>query len=288
MEIYPLTHDLIFKSVFGRERNTCILIPLINTVLGYSLNDRIERAHIINPFHYGEGIDDKTAVLDIRAVDGAGCHYNIEMQVDRDNSYLKRALFYLNDLYTAQLHIGEKFEQLNRTIGISFVCFPLFPKRRKIHSRFRFVDPDEYQELDIQELHLLELEKFRGESVNTLCASLDKWLHVLKYSLKYASIETEIPQALLDEEGIEMTIDEYRKTVADQKVLNMIRLREKSEHIYASKIAQAESEGLEKGLAEGEVRGEIKGTIGAAKKLLRAGKPREEIARILEVPEDSF
>jgi predicted transposase/invertase (TIGR01784 family) len=283
-ESYPLTHDLIFKSVFGRERNTCILISLINTVLGNSLNDRIEKAIIINPFHYGEGVDDRTAVLDIRAVDGTGCHYNIEMQVDRDNSYIKRALFYLNDLYIAQLHINQDFEMLNRTIGISFVCFPLFPERKKLHSRFRLIDPDEYHEFDIEELHLLELAKFRGESVDSLLTPIDKWLHVLKYSLKYATIETEIPQTLREEEGIEMTIDEYRKTVADQKVLNMIRLREKSEHIYATKMCQARREGL----AEGEAKGKAEGKIEAAQKLLQSGLAREEIARRLELPEDGF
>jgi predicted transposase/invertase (TIGR01784 family) len=175
MDIYPLTHDLIFKSVFGRERNTPILIPLINAVLGYSMEDRIKEALILNPFHYGEGVEDRSAVLDINVTDGQGRHYNVEMQVKREDAYIKRAFFYLDTLYTGQLQASNDFDLLNKTIGISFVCFPLFPERKKLHTRFRIVDTDEYLDADIQELHLLELAKFHGKSAVSLMTPLDRW-----------------------------------------------------------------------------------------------------------------
>jgi len=81
-----------------------------------------------------------------------------------------------------------------------------------------------------------------------------------------------------------MTIEEYRKTQADREVRNMMRLHEKSEHIYATGMGQARREGL----AEGMEKGEAKGKVGAAHKMLLAGMERGDIARILELPENSF
>ncbi|MHC9539371.1 MAG: PD-(D/E)XK nuclease family transposase [Vulcanimicrobiota bacterium] len=43
-------NDIIFKSVFGRDTNTHILMPLLNSVPGFTDRERIEKAEILNPF----------------------------------------------------------------------------------------------------------------------------------------------------------------------------------------------------------------------------------------------
>ncbi len=274
MEQIPLTNDIIFKSVFGRDTNTHILMPLLNSVLGFTEKDRIEKAEILNPFRYGEKAKDKTVVLDIATIDSLGRRYNIEMQVNRDVNFIPRVLFYLDSLYISQLAGGVNFSKLRKTIGISFVDFLVFPSCSRIHSRFCYKEWDENDRLtDIKELHFLELPKFRGESVESLSISLDRWLHLLKYSLKYANIKIEIPAELKAEEGIEMAINAYRKSLADRKVQNMIHLREKAEGMTAAEISVAREEGRAEGLAEGEMRKSIE----IARKLLQKGTDKEEV-----------
>jgi len=77
-----------------------------------------------------------------------------------------------------------------------------------------------------------------------------------------------------------MAIRAYRKTLADPEVQYMMHLREKAERIEAGRLADA----IEHSLAEGKIEGKIE----AAQQLLKSGMPREEIARRLEIPTDSF
>ena len=282
--IYPITNDIIFKSIFGREAHTPILIPMMNAVLGYSPGERITQADILTPFRFGEGVKSRSAVLDIHVKDGRGWRYNIEMQARYETGYLKRALFYLNGLYCGQLVQSDLFDTLQRTVGISFVSFDIFPDTLGFHNRFRLKSLDKDFSLDIQELHMLELSKFHGKLVESLTTPLEKWLHVLKFSLKYAKITTEIPAVLKEEEGIDMAIRAYRKTLADPDVQYMMHLREKAEHIEAGRLADAMKEGLAKGRTEGRTEGKVEGEIekarNIARKLLLKGMEREEVKSI--------
>ena len=273
MEPIPLTNDIIFKSVFGRDTNTGILMPLLNSVLGFTELERIEKAEILNPFRYGDKVKDKTVILDIATTDSLGRRYNIEMQVNRDVNFIPRVLFYLDSLYISQLAGGVNFSKLRKTIGISFVDFLIFPGYSGIHSRFSYREWDDgFILTDIKELHFLELPKFRGESVESLSTSLDRWLHLLKFSQKYANIKVEIPAELKAEEGIEMAINAYRKSLADRKVQNMIHLREKAEGMTAAEISVAREKGIAEGRAEGKAE--------VARALLQRGMDREEVKAI--------
>ncbi len=293
MEQIPLTNDIIFKSVFGRDTNTHILMPLLNSVLGFTEEDRIEKAEILNPYRYGDKVKDKTVVLDIATTDSQGRHYNIEMQVNRDVKFIPRVLFYLDSLYISQLAGGVDFGHLRKTIGISFVDFLIFPDYSRIHSRFCYKEWNDNDTLtDIKELHFLELSKFHGESVESLSTSLDRWLHLLKFSPKYANIEIEIPAELSAEEGIEMAINAYRKSLADRKVQNMIHFREKAEGMTAAEISVAREEARAEGLAEGEARGEAKGelkkSIEFARKLFQRAMDKEEVKSLTGLSDEQL
>jgi len=274
--LYPITNDIIFKSVFGREAHTPILIPMMNAVLGSSPGKRITQADILTPFRFGEGVKSRSAVLDIHVKDGRGWRYNIEMQARYETGYFKRALFYLNALYCGQLVQSDKFNTLQRTVGISFVCFDIFPDILGFHHRFGLTSLDKDFGLDIQELHILELSRFHGKLVESLTTSLEKWLHVLKYSVKYATITAEIPAVLRAEEGIEMAIRAYRKTLADPDVQYMMHLREKAEHIEAGRLADARDEG----------RMEEKQEI--ARRLVEKGMSRDEIQNVTQLSDEEM
>lgn len=75
---WNMTNDLIFKVIFGRDTiaSKLLLVDLVNTV------------------------------LDIKAKTDSGIFINIEMQVDRQNDYFERALYYWAQLYTEQLKEG--------------------------------------------------------------------------------------------------------------------------------------------------------------------------------------
>lgn len=140
-------------------------------------------------------------ILNIATTDSQRRRYNIEMQVDRDVAFIPRALFYLDSLYISQLAGGVDFSSFRKTIGISFLGFVVFPVYSKVHSRYYYRELDDgFVLTDIKELYFLELPEFHSESVKKLSIPPERWLNILKFSVKYVTIAVEIPADLSAEE----------------------------------------------------------------------------------------
>jgi len=90
--------------------------------------------------------------------------------------------------------------------------------------------------------------------------------------IKYATITTEIPAVLKAEEGIEMAIRAYRKTLADPDVQYMMHLREKAERIEAGRLADARMEEKQE----------------IARRLVEKGMSRDEIQNITRLSDEEM
>lgn len=81
-DVLPLTSDLVFKAVYGRDTPECkkALIAVLNVILTdleHPIKDLVYR----NPFIYGEQPSDKQIIMDIKAELDNGDWVDIEMQV---------------------------------------------------------------------------------------------------------------------------------------------------------------------------------------------------------------
>ncbi len=101
MDRHTLMNDIIFKIVFGTEPNSPLLRALINALLGLAGESRIVELQVLNPNTDKEYLQQKGAILDVKARDGQGRLYNIEVQVSREPAYIQRSLFYLARLFGA-------------------------------------------------------------------------------------------------------------------------------------------------------------------------------------------
>ena len=70
--------DYAFKRVFGREQNSDILCSRLNAILQPPLDQRLVSEEILNPFLDQETVEDKPAILDIKARDQLGRLYNVQ------------------------------------------------------------------------------------------------------------------------------------------------------------------------------------------------------------------
>jgi len=84
--------DFVFKKLFGSEENKDILISFINSIL--SAEEQIKDIELKNPYNIANYINGKMSILDIKAVDGKGKWYDIEMQLLEHIFYEKRAFYY--------------------------------------------------------------------------------------------------------------------------------------------------------------------------------------------------
>ncbi len=276
-----LTNDIVFKIVFGSEKGLPVLRALLNALLELSGENRIAELKILNPQLDRERLLQKGVVLDVSARDGQRRQYNIEVQVSQQPAYTERALYYLTRLFSSQLDVGEPYARLAKTIGISLLDFELFPDLEDLHSMYRLYDQGHGRELsDILELHFIELYKVRSDKPQELRTPFERWLHVLKFGELYEAEQSPVPEALAREEGIEMALDGLRRARASDEVRELIEMRLKASHEWASQMEQAEREGLEKGRQEGRQEGHREKQLEVAQRMRRAGMTTETIAQI--------
>ena len=167
------------KIVFGTHQNEAILRALLNALLNLQGRDRIVELEILSPSAEKVSIDDKGPVLDLKARDEAGTHYNVEAQLRAGVSdYTKRSLYYTAKLYCGQLKSGSNYHLLQRSVSISILDFNLFPESAELHSKFQLWDRErDYKLTDDLELHYIELPKFTPDKPQQLKSRFEKWLY---------------------------------------------------------------------------------------------------------------
>lgn len=92
--------DIAFKKLFGVEENKDLLMSLINSIV--SKEDQVVHVELLNPYNPQNFLGDKTSILDIKARSETGKLFNIEIQIYKEEDYLKRGLFYWSELYAGQ------------------------------------------------------------------------------------------------------------------------------------------------------------------------------------------
>ena len=80
-------NDMVFKVVFASATNDHLLRALLNALLGLTGTERITEIHILNPYVDKTYLTEKGVVLDIKARDGQGQRYNIEVQLQDQSAY---------------------------------------------------------------------------------------------------------------------------------------------------------------------------------------------------------
>jgi predicted transposase/invertase (TIGR01784 family) len=174
--------DYAFKWLFGNEKRPKSPIHLLNALLSHERQEQVVEIRILNPFSEKMSFDEKLCILDIKAVDQLGRHFNVEMQMVVPESVPQRFLYYWARLYTEQLQKGDDYDLLKPTISMCFVDGVVFPRSPDYHHVFRLVDSEHGITLtDDLAIHLFELPKF-NLTAEQLETPLEAWLYFLRYA----------------------------------------------------------------------------------------------------------
>ncbi|MDA8408858.1 MAG: Rpn family recombination-promoting nuclease/putative transposase [Treponema sp.] len=248
-------NDLVFKFIFGMDERKELLQDFINLILervGLPLASTIR---IRNPFNLRQYADDKESVLDIEASDDSGRFFDIEMQLEEQDYYGSRAMYYWSRVYGAQLKMGVDYRALHPVVGIHILDFVMRKDKTHFIKLFKprdLLDPDPAGASILSEQMvqiMLELPLMdRGQH----CGRLEKLLLLL---------ETEggndtMTYSLAEQEKIFAEIDEaFRKFNADPELRSIYEGHLKWQHDHATFLTVAR----EKGEAEGRAKGEAEG-----------------------------
>ncbi len=250
--------DFAFKILFGSEENTDILLPFINSIL--SLSNPLTELTLLNPYNHKTHSTDKLSILDIKARDGLGHLYNIEMQMTDQVSYSQRALYYWSKLYSQQLKEGEDFAALNKTISIHVLNFNHFDEP-DYHNIYHILNAKtKTRSFEDLELHFIELKKFDKDLAH-LTTALDRWATFLSKAEQWD--RNFIPEELRIDPAIEKAA----------LALDMLSLDEEEREIYEAKLKwlRDESGTFKKIREQGREEGEAIGIEKVALSLIKKG-----------------
>jgi predicted transposase/invertase (TIGR01784 family) len=249
--------DYAFKHVFGREPTRPILIDVLDCVLNPA--PKIKDLDLLNPFNPKEALDDKLSILDIKARDRTGRHFNIEMQMIAFRYYEKRILYYWAKLHQQQLQEGRDYLELKPTISISFLDHVLFPDVPEYHLRFRLLEESKHFPFTSDmEFHILELPKFT-KSAAELTSGLDIWLYFLRHAEK---MDTEaLPPAFQRQPMVLRALEELKMLSQTDLERERYEARRKAQLDYNKGLKVARMEGLEEGREQGRQEGRQEGRM---------------------------
>jgi len=171
--------DCVFKAILGREENKDLLMNFLNAMLGLEKRERVEKVDILNPYNEKEYFDSKVTVVDIKAMDGKGRTFQLEVQCGNGKALKSRALYSWAQTYCRSIGTGEDFEKLKPTVAIWLLRDSLFPQTDAVHLQFRVCDLQHSISLTKHlAIHMLQLKKFQDGSI--MKTDKERWLNLFK------------------------------------------------------------------------------------------------------------
>ena len=264
--------DVVFHMLFGEQKHERITKKLIEDVIG----EKVETIELEKtPYLWGEQVNDKVGIIDIRAKINGKNPIDIEMQIADEKNIEKRILFYWSKLYLKQLKEGEKYKDLNRSIRIIFLDYKIEKlEELPIHTKWQIRDSKNGKTILTKDLevHIIEMPKIKEKLEE---GSLKKWILFLENpegeeTKKMAENEKEIKEAIETLE--EISSDEAKERMAE--------LRQKYIMDRAEELETAEEKGIKKGIARGKEEGKKEEKIAIAKKMKEKNIPINSIIEI--------
>ena len=248
----------MFKATFTKFPD--LLKRLIAVLLKISL-ESIEKFDITNTEISPETLGDKFCRLDINMkVDGQIT--NIEVQVEKEDHYTDRALYYWSRACSTALKEGQEYSQLPRIVHIHILNFNLFDCV-EFYSEHQVLEVTRHTPLTNKEAFLFfELLKL-PEQIDS-GDEMKLWLALFK-------AQTEEELAKIEALGVptmQQAIEAFRHVAATDEFKEMERLRSKARHNEAQALYNA------------EVKAKKENSIAIAKKALQMNFPINDIAML--------
>lgn len=257
------TNDYIFKRIFSKKGNEDLLKDLLEGILEI----KIDKIEVIQEVEIERiDIEDKTGVLDIKAIVDETTTIDIEIQVRNEYNMIERTLFYWSGLYYTGLKRGERFKEANKVVTINLLKFNMFEEKN--YHRIGVIKEKEDNKIltDKLELHFIELPKFL-QSKDGGNKKLRQWLDFICNER-----EEEVKMAVKENKKIAKAEEEWEYLKGDEAEKRIAFLRDKWERDWISNIEGAKERGFEIGLKEGKEIGIKEGIKEGKETGLKEGK----------------
>ncbi len=262
--------NIAFKKIFGNDNKKEILISFLNAVLDFKGEKEIKEITILDPYQAPKIEGLKETILDVRAVDGRGISFIVEMQIKKQPYFDKRVLYYASKAYVSQIESGEEYPKLNQVIFIGVLDFEMFEGKDYLTRHLILNKKTLKQEIMDLELNFIELPKFKKKE-NELKTVVGKWIYFIKNAknLKVIPKILTTPKEIV--EAFEIA-DKHTWTKNELDVYEYWQIQETGDRL-ANELA------LEEGKKEIYEQGILHDKIDTAKKMLKDNVPVDTIVK---------
>jgi predicted transposase/invertase (TIGR01784 family) len=300
------TLDVTFKMLFGQEKNTDILISLLNSLLNFTGDKEIVSIEINSSELPVSFLGDKTvksgitSAVDILCTNKGKQKIAIEMQGQAKNYFLTREQEYMAKLISGQVKDGEGQQYHNKVLDTYILVLGkqnMFPEGSISNNKLFEIDvkPVIIQTNEIypgNKMHwkFYELPKFKKSvDFKNMCKDSDIKYQWLEFLVKCTNQVEEPDRNNLIKKGYD--IMKIAKWDEDTKNLYWKEKMNEIDAIQQIEFDKEEvfKEGMMKGIKEGKWKGEVKGEIKQIKFGLKYKMDEEKIVEYLKfLNKDNF
>lgn len=289
-------NDLAFKRIFGSEKNKDILIHFLNDLFANTVNP-IEEVTFLKTSSDPVVASQRTSIVDILCHDAYGDYFIVEMQVDFEPGFEKRAQYYAAKTYIQQREKGIEYKDLKQVTFLAITNYTLFPEQKEYLSHHHILNKDNYErQLKDFSFSFLELSKFKKKK-EQLKTMTEKWAYFFKYAPQ--TQESDLTTIVGSDQIIGRAYEElnrYSWTTEELRTYDGIDMKKSAikagmEGSYDIGHQKGHQKGLREGRREGRQEGRQEGRREEkrelAKRLLQKGVPINEVVEITDLgPEE--
>ncbi len=288
--INPFT-DYGFKKLFGDENNTDILIDFLNAILQGKVSP-IEKIYFLDKEQLGSNLKRNTYIFDLHCESSSGERFVVEMQKNRQPSYIARSAVYGSHELIAQSNRSEERYNFKKVFIISILDFcPIEWQRYENKYRFDFtLKDDEFPEIEYDGIRYVYfvLDHFR-KSLEELENNYERWLYLLQQMPKIEKGESE-PEGYVSQVFSKFlskaelaNMDDYEQEVYSSSLLHYTDVKEQIKGGFQEGKEEGIEEGLSEGIAKGLAEGEARKSLHIAKALLSEGLDMATVEKVTGV-----
>ena len=264
-------NDVVFQALFtrGKEKITKDLLEKILKMKIHSIELDKSKDWL------NDNKRDKNGRLDLRAVVNDNIECDIEVQLSIHEKMLPRFLLYWAKMYSANLQVGEKYEQLRRTISIIIVDkeLPEFKAIKKAQTNWQ-IREEEYKSIILTsyfEIIIIELPKaIREYKTNKEDGAL-QWMMFLENPE-----DMEVTKIMEENENIKEAKEELDRISQDDVLRRMAFKAELERMDNEQMMYEARRDGKKEGIEQGAKEKELQ----IAKNMLKKGMNVSDIIEI--------
>ena len=215
-KVYPLHGDLMFKYIFGYQKNVAFTEFLLETIFNYYYYGIFKNIKIKNSVKLDQNtVRDKKFETDVLVELPTGEIINLEMYTKYDRNASIKSVMYVTSIFSSQLKVAEDYNLTKQVIQINFVKDNKY-KNEKMIKKYTLMEQNSLVDKIIPELFQIIVINVASEE-KILYNKREKDFYLLMKLINAETLE-EMEEIVKGNEMMEKILEEMKRFSEEEYV----------------------------------------------------------------------